>query len=438
MIFKSNDIFFELKKIILKEKKLIKEIIYLNKEIKNIKKEDSSMIVSQLDSLKELLKNENKKIVRIVENLNLIPPIKKNKENLRFKKIYFEPKKKQFIKNKFKSLDFNNKKSFSRLEKETVKRIWKKEKKVFQEEDKKINKYITIANKIFNNYSRNISEKNTFRELKKNLVKSNLQLVPKTYISIILFTLFISLICSLIFSSFFLFFNIGFTSPFITFITEPFLSRFLKIFWIPIVIPSLIAILIYSYPSMERKSYEDKINEEIPFATIHMSAISGSMVDPTKIFSILISTKQYPYICKEFTKLLNQINIYGYDLVRALRELSSTTANQKLSDLFNGLSTTISSGGDLTQFFEKRAESLLFDYKLGREKKIKSAETFMDIYISLVIAAPMIFMLLLMMMKISGLGISISSSMISLIIIVGVSMINIIFLSFLKLKQPTT
>ena len=60
----------------------------------------------------------------------------------------------------------------------------------------------------------------------------------------------------------------------------------------------------------------------------------------------------------------------------------------------------------------------------------------MDIYISAVIAAPMILMLLLMMMRISGLGISLSTGMISLIMILAVSLINILFLAFLHIKQP--
>ena len=75
---------------------------------------------------------------------------------------------------------------------------------------------------------------------------------------------------------------------------------------------------------------------------------------------------------------------------------------------------------------------------MEREKYTKTAETFMDIYISLVIAAPMILMLLLMMMKVSGLGISISSSAITLLMIFGVTMINIVFLVFLQLKQPSS
>jgi len=187
---------------------------------------------------------------------------------------------------------------------------------------------------------------------------------------------------------------------------------------------------------MEKRSIEGKINQELPFATIHMAAISGSMIEPTKMFNIISSTGEYPFLEKEFNKLLNEINIYGYDIVTALKDSALNCPSQKLAELYNGLATNITSGGSIYSFFEKRSQTLLFEYRLNKEKHTKTAETFMDIYISVVIAAPMILMLLLMMMKISGLGVSLSTSTITLIIISGVSLINIIFLIFLQLKQP--
>jgi len=218
---------------------------------------------------------------------------------------------------------------------------------------------------------------------------------------------------------------------------ENFAQRFIKVFWIILIIPLATFIFMYLYPSMEKKSSKNKIDQELPFAAINMAAISQSMVEPSKIFSIIASTKEYPHLEKEFIKIINLTNIYGYDLVTALRSVSLNSPSTKLSDLLNGLATTITSGGNLQSFFEKRGQSLLFEYRLDREKSIKSSETFMDIYISVVIASPMILMLLLMIMKISGLGIALSSSMISLIMVLGVSMVNIMFLIFLHLRQST-
>lgn len=196
--------------------------------------------------------------------------------------------------------------------------------------------------------------------------------------------------------------------------------------------------MVYFYPSLEAKSAGNKIDQELPFAAIHMSSIAGSMIDPSKIFSIILTTKEYPHIEKEFIKLLNEINLLGYDLVTALRNSALNSPSKKLSELFNGIATTISSGGNLSEFFAKRAETLLFEYRIEREKRTRSAETFMDIYISVVIAAPMILMLLLMMMKISGLGLQLSAGMITLIMVLGVTVINIAFLTFLHLKQSAS
>ena len=140
---------------------------------------------------------------------------------------------------------------------------------------------------------------------------------------------------------------------------------------------------------------------------------------------------------KEFIKLINETGVYGYNIVNALKNAAFNCPSEKLAELLSGIGRTIHSGGNLKEFFEKRAQSLLFEYKLEREQYTKSTETFMDIYLSVVVVAPMILMLLLMMMKISGLGVSMSNSDIILAIILGVSGINIGFLSFLHLKQPT-
>jgi archaeal flagellar protein FlaJ len=168
-----------------------------------------------------------------------------------------------------------------------------------------------------------------------------------------------------------------------------------------------------------------------------MSAISGSGIQPSEIFRIIGMSREYKYLRKEIRKILNQINLYGYDLVTALTNVSKTTPSQKLSELYSGLGTTIHSGGNLKEFFEKRAESLLLAYKIDREKYAKTAESFMDIYISVVIAAPMILMLLLIIMTIANFNIGFTTTQFTLLIIAALAFINIIFLTILHISQPT-
>ncbi len=268
------------------------------------------------------------------------------------------------------------------------------------------------------------------------MIKSNLNYTSISYFSVLIITTMISAAAAFVLFIFFLFFNLGPDLPIITRATEGILFRLVKVIWIIFLVPGATFLFMYLYPSLERKTVEQKIEQELPFAAIHMAAISGSMIEPTRIFSIIASTKEYPHIEKELNKLLNEINVYGYDLVTALKDCAVNSPSTKLAELFNGLATTITSGGDLFEFFDKRSQTLLFDYRLEKEKRTKTSETFMDIYISVVIAAPMILMLLLMMMKISGLGVALSTGMITFLVAGGVSLINIFFLVFLQLKQP--
>ena len=192
----------------------------------------------------------------------------------------------------------------------------------------------------------------------------------------------------------------------------------------------------YFYPYFEAKGFEEKINQELPFVTIHMSAIASSGIEPTQIFKIIALSADYPNTNKEFRKIVNQVNVYGYDLINALKNTARETSSRKLSELLNGMATTISGGGSLSEFLDKRAETLLFEYKLEREKFTKSAETLMDIYISIVIAAPMIMTLLLVLISVSGFGMGLSLKLLTMVMISIVALINIIFLAFLHLRQP--
>mgnify|MGYP001559351242 CR=1 FL=1 len=444
----SQEYLEDLREAILKEIKIAKEIVAISLSSENLGNEEKNMIDSQLNSLKEALIKSADDVSGILEDMSIVKPLPTSKVDV----PEAEVEKKDLIQVKTRPMSImisrervpkTNKKrhkivdvELTDTERKTLKRLKKRRKIVKVTKEKKANKYISAANKMFGKLSKSLNEKPIFMTLKMDLIKANIQYVPASYISMMLFTSFISIFVALFAMVFLLFFHVSFDWPLIARVTEPLGSRFLNVFWIIFAVPVATFFAIYFYPSLERKHIENKINEELPFATIHMSAISGSMVEPSEMFSILISTKEYPYLEKDFTKIINEINVYGRDFVSALRNVAFNSPSNKLAALLNGIATTINSGGSLPSFFDKRANTLLFEYRIEREKYTKGAETFMDIYISLVIAAPMILMLLLIMMKVSGLGISMSTSGITLVMVVGVTMINIVFLTFLQLKQP--
>ncbi len=435
----------KLKEDISKEKKTVQEINSLFDHLQRTENVgEKKLVSSQITSLKNSLKKTNQEVSDSLKKINIAIPLSSLPQqeliqqqpviNIEQPAITLG----QNLPGKFSpKMKFSEKeKLLTELERLSLKRLKKKRKKVIEKKIKKPSKYAEMANKTFSNYSKSLIQKGKFKKVERSIIRAKLLIIPTGYISILLFTTLSSIIVSIFIFIFLLFFNISATLPIITLVTENIGIRFLKVFWVLFAIPIGTFLLMYLYPAMEESAAELKINQELPFATINMAAISGSMIDPSNIFNIIVSTKEYPYIAKEFTRLINDINVYGYDLITALKRVAVNSPSKKLSNLLNGIATTISSGGNLPDFFNNRAETLLFDYKISREKDTKTSETFMDIYISVVIAAPMILMLLLIMMRISGLGIALSTSTITLMTLLGVFMINIVFLTFLHLKRP--
>jgi len=443
-----------LRKKILVEIKVLQEIKVINNSFSKTKEEDKKKLWGHLESLKLYLKKTSNDIISSIDGIKITSAFPSAQPQALTKPItqpvFIQPVRKEIefeqespgssLREEKEEEDEGEKKERleeSRLiEKESLKRFKRKEEDIVEKKIKKPSIYRKKANEMFGHYARKIRKKGYLKTLEKDLIKANLEYMPASYLSLIFYTTFWSIILGAVITLFFLFFNIGPTLPIITSVTGGILSRLPKVIWILFLIPIGTFISMYFYPSLEKKSEEMKINHELPFAVIHMAAISGSMIDPTKIFKIIIMTGEYPSVSKEFTKLLNQINVYGYDLIGGLRNMAFNSPSRKLSDLFNGLATAISSGGDLPDFFDKRASSLLFEHRLEKEKEARAAETFMDIYISVVIAAPMILMLLLMMLKVGGLGLGLSTGAITMTMILGVIVINIFFLAFLHLKQP--
>jgi flagellar protein FlaJ len=430
MISKENK-FETIVKILNDQKRSIEEIEKLKNDLVNADEEGKFLIEPQIKRLQENSKELNQKIKQKLNEFIFSKQLEESKST---------KEEKEELNNKLFS---EGGKLFSLkeispigLEKETLRRLKKsQEKEIKEREVKETSIYSKVSSQLFSKVSRRLLGKESFKSMEDQLSKANLNYTPVGYISIILMTTLLSAIAGGFLFLFFLFFNFEATLPIITRATETVNIRFFKVFWILFVVPLSTFFMMYIYPSLEKKSSEFNIDTELPFATIHMSAISGSMINPIKIFEIIISTKEYPALEKEFKKMINEINLFGYDLVSALKNTAKNSPSKKLSELLNGLVTTINSGGDLPKFFEKRAETLLFNHRLEQQKNSKAAETFMDIYISLVIAAPMILMLLMMIMKISGLGIAMSIMAIALMIILGVVVINIIFLTFLQIKR---
>jgi flagellar protein FlaJ len=302
----------------------------------------------------------------------------------------------------------------------------KKIKKIKKPEEEKFYFLKKVAIRLFGRIADRFS--GSFVSLKENLITANARVLFRTYLSI-----------SFLFS--FIIFIFSFS---LTFLTSVYLKLdiFFAIFGL-IVVPSFFALLtfflIFIYPFSITQSRKRDIEANLPFALTHMAAISESGAPPLTIFKILSQFNEYGEISKEAKEIARDVEVFGLDEITALKERVAKSPSSYLKDVLEGIVTTIQSGGSLKSYLIEESGKAMFEYAIKREKYNQVLSTYADIYTALLIAAPMIFIVVLAALNVMGgnlFGFTIQDLM--LLGTVALAALNSIFLAFLCLTQPKT
>ncbi len=268
---------------------------------------------------------------------------------------------------------------------------------------------------------------NFFKKLYTSLKISGMKYLSKTYVSIMFFTSFLVAFLSLVFSV-----SMHYVMGVNLIISA---IRSVAISFVAFIVTFAI---VYFYPSSVAGAKRKKIKADLPFVIIHMAAVAGSGAQPISMFNLVLSSGEYKGLEDEIKKIINYVNLYGYDLSTALKQVALTTPSPEFKELLTGITATIESGGDLKAYLKGKADDAVNTYKMERKKYVQSLSAYSDIYTGVLIAAPLLFMVTLAIINILGGRIGpFSVKMLSNIGVYGaIPLMNILFLVFLGLIQP--
>ena len=288
-----------------------------------------------------------------------------------------------------------------------------------------VNWYGAIANRFFGKFSKVLIDEypDYFRYLYQTLRMSNLKVFSSTYVNM-------GLLSGVLGFVLFLLLNLILSELSILSIVRSFVLSFLL----------SVGVLVgfYYYPKIVIDERRRAIKNELPFATIHMSAVAGSGAEVISIFSLLLKGTEYKALSGEIKRIMNYVNLFGYNLSMALKSVAATTPSPEFKDLLNGMRSTLETGGDLKAYLKNKAADNMNTYRLERKRYVETISTYSDIYTAILIAAPLLFIIVLVLIsiignKIGGIDIEIIEK---LGIFVVVPALNIVFLVFLNIVQP--
>lgn len=257
--------------------------------------------------------------------------------------------------------------------------------------------------------------------VRKNLSESGISMIYKNYISMMLFTLSVSMLVIMPFALMLIPYSILYS------------------LWAVFSFPSAIFIGFYYYPYYRKNSRIKMIEVDMPFILNHMSAIANSGVPPYMMFRLLSKFKEYEGVSPDFRKIVRNTDLFGMDISTAIKEVVSRTPSKDFKELLQGIVSIIETGGDLKSYLEIQSQKAMFLYRLQREKYIDTLSLYADFYTALLIAAPMFMVAILSILSMMPGG-NIAGLDMSFVVMVSVYMLipllNIAFIGFVHMTQP--
>lgn len=234
----------------------------------------------------------------------------------------------------------------------------------------------------------------------------------------------------------------------IVFLYSIFALTFVGVWILPAIILSVFIAMVsaasvigvfFLYPFYLTSARRKSIETNLPFAINHMGALAASGIPPHTMFKLLTDAKEYGEIANEARRIVRNVEVFGMDVTTAMRQVSDRTPSSELRQFLSGIIATISTGGDLRSHLKVAAKEALSDYRLKRERYMESLSTYADFYVGVLIAAPLFFISILSLLAIIGgelAGMPIGV-LLTLGIYVVLPVLNIAFLIFIHMTQPT-
>ena len=267
-----------------------------------------------------------------------------------------------------------------------------------------------------------------FDSIKTDLQRSNIGLSLLEYVYATIFFILI-------------FFMIEF--PLVTIITSFILNdvilAVLFSFTLNIVIILIVFFVFYTYPSLQAGKRRKDIEIALPFATTYMATIASSGAPPIAMFKVISQFGEYGEVSKETEKIYKDVEVFGMDIIGALRKTASRTPSDELKELLWGLENVIKSGGNVGDFLHEKSRGFISEYGRRLEQYSKTLSILIEIYLTLVLVGSVFFVIITSLMSIlGGGGMSAYLSFIQfLVIFVALPFVSIGFIILLRTISPT-
>jgi flagellar protein FlaJ len=169
--------------------------------------------------------------------------------------------------------------------------------------------------------------------------------------------------------------------------------------------------VMYLYPGMKAGNRGGPIDRNLPYIANFLTLLSSSNVPPSIIFASVAKIDTLKEARLEFSNIIRNIEVFGSDLLTSIVENARLTPNDQLRELLLGYVATVRTGGNPTEYLRITSEKITKERMGKLDMMLESLSAMAEIYIMLLVAAPLLFAVLFVTLGMIGSGTVMGMSM---------------------------
>jgi Type II secretion system (T2SS), protein F len=187
-----------------------------------------------------------------------------------------------------------------------------------------------------------------------------------------------------------------------------------------------------SYPSIRRRGFKSKLENQLAYSFGILGVLAAAGMNLDRLFERIATSESNPVLADLAKRFLRNIRFFGLDTETALSEVAKHSPSDAFSKMLGSIAVAHKTTGSIHDLVMFESSRLLQEKRDKLRKTIGSLGVMAELYITLVVVGPIIFII---MMAIFGLlpagGLPSPISLINLIVFVGIPVLSVMFLLLL-------
>lgn len=177
---------------------------------------------------------------------------------------------------------------------------------------------------------------------------------------------------------------------------------FLSIGALTFIITIMTAFFLIFYPFYKKNELTTKTNEGLLHSLSYMAVLSTSGLGIENIMERVAEVEKNPSLKLLSTKFIMNIRLFGMDIISSLKDICNRSASEPFSNLIESIINNIQTSGELKNLFQFEIDRLMQKKRDEMKKMLFNLSNLGELYVALLIVAPILFILILIILSILG------------------------------------